>query len=74
MFEEQRLYHYSASLQHNADLPLRPPSFPACSQGLQLSTNGDVLIGRADNGMTRACCHQAADIVMLAPRNYGSVQ
>ena len=50
VFEEQRLDHYSTSLQHSAALPLQPPSSPARSQGLQLSTNDDALIGRADNG------------------------
>ena len=50
MFEEERLHHYSTSLQCSAALPLQPPSSPARSQGLQLSTNDDALIGRADNG------------------------
>ena len=50
VFEEQRLHHYSTSLQNNAALPLMPPYSPARSQGLQLSTNNDALIGRADNG------------------------
>ena len=50
VFEEQRLHHFSTSSQYNATLPLRPPTCAACSQGLQLTTNGDALIGRADNG------------------------
>ena len=50
VFEEQRLSHVSASPQYNAALPLGPPSEPGTTQGLQLATNGDVLVGRADNG------------------------
>lgn len=33
-------------------MPLGLPSGPAHDQALQLATNGDILIGRADNGAT----------------------
>ena len=46
VFEEQ-----PASLEYTAALPLKPPAALADTQGLQLATNGDVLIGRADNGV-----------------------
>ena len=57
--EEQRLSHNSASPSYNAALPLRPPSSPAHSQGLRLSTNDDVLLGRADNGLILRLSHDA---------------
>ena len=50
VYEEQPLCHFSASPGYSAALPLSPPRDPATTQGLQLTTNGDVLIGRADNG------------------------
>lgn len=56
MYEEQRLSHISASPEYNAALPRRPPSSPAHSQGLQLSTNDDVLLGRADDGLILRLC------------------
>ncbi|KAK9836201.1 hypothetical protein WJX81_008408 [Elliptochloris bilobata] len=40
----------SVRYEYNANLPLGPPSRSATTQGLTLCTNGDVLIGRADNG------------------------
>ena len=73
VFEEQQLSHYSALMQYNAPLPLMPPFSPARSQGLQLSTNDDALIGRADNGMIRACFHQATHEQTPAPRHHGCV-
>ena len=51
MFEEQRLDIMSASPEFKAALPLGPPSRPARTQALHLATNGDVLIGQADNGV-----------------------
>ena len=50
VFKEQRLSNLSTSPAHNAALPLLPPSNRSRSQALQLATNGDVLIGRSDNG------------------------
>ena len=50
MFEERRLRKISTRT-YNAALPLGPPSQPANTQALELATNGDVLIGRADNGV-----------------------
>ena len=52
MFEAQPLSKYPASPERNAALPLGPPREPAITQGLELATNADVLIGRADNGVT----------------------
>ena len=52
VYEEQRLGNFAASPEYNAALPLGPPSSPAGTQGLQLATNGDVLFGHADNGVT----------------------
>ena len=57
MYEEQRLRDfYSHDIlppdSTTASLPLGSPYYPAHSQGLQLVTNGDVLIGRADNSAT----------------------
>lgn len=51
VFEEQRLDIMSASPDFKAALPLGPPSEPARLQALDLATNGDVLIGHADNGV-----------------------
>ena len=51
VYEEQRLGNYSRSPSYNAALPLRPPKGPASTQGLQLATNGDVLVGCANNGV-----------------------
>ena len=50
VFEERQLTNFSASPTYNATLPLGPPSKPAKTQGLELATNADVLIGRAGNG------------------------
>ena len=52
--EEQRLGNLSASEEYNARLPLRVPCRPASTQGLYLCTNGDALLGRADNGASCA--------------------
>lgn len=55
VFEEQRPSNFSTPPEYNAALPLMPPTRLAHTQGLQLATNGDVLIGRADNGMMLLC-------------------
>ena len=52
--EEQRLGNRSASEWYNARLPLQVPRLPASTQGLYLCTNGDALLGRADNGASCA--------------------
>ena len=67
MFEEQRLGNFSASPEYNAALPLGPPSGPADTQGLQLATNGDVLIGRADNGAILSLSSDACPCACTSP-------
>ena len=52
VFTELPLINFSASPTYRAALPLMPPSHPSRTQALQLATNGDVLVGRADNGET----------------------
>ena len=51
VFEEQQLDIMSAWPEFKAALPLGPPCRPARTQALHLATNGDVLIGHADNGV-----------------------
>lgn len=51
VFTQQPLTNFSTSRAYNAALPLTPPRNQARTQALQLATNGDVLIGRADNGV-----------------------
>lgn len=51
VFEERPLDIFSASPEYRAALPLGLPSRPARTQALHLATNGDVLIGHADNGV-----------------------
>ena len=51
VFVEQPLENFSSSPEDYAGLPLGPPSYSVLTQGLHLFTNGDILIGRADNRM-----------------------
>ena len=51
VFEEQQLDIMSTSPEFKAALPLGAPSRPARTHALHLATNGDVLIGHADNGV-----------------------
>ena len=53
MYEQTQLCHYSSSPVHNPALPLGQHIGPIDQPGLQLATNGDILIGRGDNGMIR---------------------
>ena len=50
VYEQEELTNFSTSLAFSAGLALGPPSSPAQDQALQLGTNGDILVGRADNG------------------------
>lgn len=50
MHEEQRLGHFPCAPEYCARLPFGAPAAPAATQGLCLFTNGDALLGRADNG------------------------
>ena len=73
VYEEQRFDDLSLySPECNAALPLRAPSVPAQDQGLQLATNGDVLVGRADNGLIPRFCNDAC--LAHAPRQCCSDQ
>eukprot|EP00884_Botryococcus_braunii_P020162 jgi/Botrbrau1/682/Bobra.160_2s0006.1 len=52
VYEEERLGSYSAKDPYLPEkYPLGPPDGPSSCQGLYLDTDGDVLLGRADNGM-----------------------
>ena len=50
VYEQEELTNFSTSLAFRAGLALGPLSCPAQDQALQLGTNGDILVGRADNG------------------------
>ena len=50
MHEEQRLGNFPSCTAHNARLPFGAPAASASTQGLHLCTDGDVLLGQADNG------------------------
>ena len=50
VYEVEELDNFSALNYEDPVLPLEPPRRHACTQALQLSTNGDTLVGRADNG------------------------
>lgn len=51
VYEEERLGHFSPLEKYRQDkYPLGAPWGPSTSQGLYLDTDGDVLLGRADNG------------------------
>ncbi len=50
MHEEQRLGNFPSCTGHNARLPFGAPAASASTQGLHLCTDGDVLLGQADNG------------------------
>ena len=56
VYEKQRLGRKCTTSEYSARgrnrMPLGLPSGPARDQALQLATNGDILIGRADNGAT----------------------
>ena len=56
VYEKQRLGRKSTTSEYSARgrsrMPLGLPSRPARDQALQLATNGDILLGRADNGAT----------------------
>ena len=60
VYEKQRLRRKSTTSEYSARgrsrMPLGLPSGPARDQALQLATNGDILIGRADNGTTMSLC------------------
>ncbi len=60
VFQEQRLGNFSATPEFGATLPLGPTSKRAHSQGLQLATNRDVLIGRSDNGVIISKCPESS--------------
>ena len=45
-----RSFKNFSSLISNRFLPPRPPSRRACTEALQLSTNGDTLVGLGDDG------------------------
>ncbi len=50
MHEEQRLGNFPSCTGHNARLPFGAPAASASTQGLHLCTDGDVLLGQAENG------------------------